>query len=554
MTIVTDYTAILAINDESDARWNVGAPLRTGAVVTYSFLAGAQLPAQSELYYGATGSTSLTAAQKTSFRKAVKEYADATGLVFVEVPNGRAAMIDVFNVIGTGNVAGYANYPEASRNDVSTGDIAFGMSGSWAPGTWQYAAVLHELGHAVGLQHPHDGSKILQSSKDSQAFTLQSYNFVSPNADELGPLDEAALAHMYGNAQASEDWTATWNSSTFKVEVRLDTGHNRIITTEDDTKVMAYAGNDVVFGRNGDDQLMGLHGNDGLHGGGGADRLWGQVGNDKLYGNQGNDWLSGGQGRDTLFGGTNNDTLLAGAQADILRGGAGGDKLFGNAGHDKLFGEVGDDFLRGHLGNDHLNGGLGQDSQYGDFGNDRLFGGSGNDKLFGASGNDRLFGQLGDDVLFGGTGRDALFGGLGADTLNGGLWADTLSGEAGDDRLFGGGGNDLVWGGSGHDILYGEGGADRLNGGAGNDVMTGGWGDDWFAYGRGADRIRDWSDGETIEIHTAGLTSVGATPSAVVAAATVVDGNTVLDFGDGNSLTLVGLTTPSLLTDDLVLV
>jgi Ca2+-binding RTX toxin-like protein len=88
------------------------------------------------------------------------------------------------------------------------------------------------------------------------------------------------------------------------------------------------------------------------------------------------------------------------------------------------------------------------------------------------------------------------------------------------------------------DILIGRGGDDTLNPGPGKDVMIGGGGFDIFVFGEGygKDVIRDFdADG-----------GVGAQDLIDATFADVIDtrqknGNTILDFGDGDTLTLVGV-------------
>ncbi|HEX6603527.1 MAG TPA: cadherin-like domain-containing protein, partial [Sphingomicrobium sp.] len=72
--------------------------------------------------------------------------------------------------------------------------------------------------------------------------------------------------------------------------------------------------------------VVGTSGNDAaLNGNTGDNVIAGNAGNDTLNGNDGNDFLYGGAGADTLNGGNGNDTLEGGTGADQLTGGAGTD-------------------------------------------------------------------------------------------------------------------------------------------------------------------------------------------------------------------------------------
>ncbi|TYB84078.1 calcium-binding protein [Oceaniovalibus sp. ACAM 378] len=319
-------------------------------------------------------------------------------------------------------------------------------------------------------------------------------------------------------------------------------GPDRLTGTEGANSMIGM-GNDVLDGRRGADRIWGNGGNDTLIGGGGFDSLWGGDGDDVLWGNAGNDSLEGEAGDDTLSGGIGADTLTGGDGHDVLSGDAGPDLLFGGAGNDTLSGNAGADVLHGDDGNDLLNGGINHDTLYGDGGDDTLLGMNGNDVLYGGAGRDDIQGNAGADLLYGGAGND---------TLNGGINHDTLYGEDGNDLLSGMNGADVLYGCPGDDRLQGNAGPDTLDGGAGNDTLNGGLADDVFIFNGGHDVVLDFqNDLDRIRLDN-GLWGGGARSVAqVLAGAVVVDGNTVLHFGTHDSLTIIGLTNPAALADDL---
>ncbi|UKJ76048.1 Ig-like domain-containing protein [Azospirillum brasilense] len=290
----------------------------------------------------------------------------------------------------------------------------------------------------------------------------------------------------------------------------------------DNVEFAAVVGNATLVGGDGeqivygDDHQQYMYlgaGDDILHGGGGNDTIASAGGNDTLYGDDGDDVVMGGEGDDWLFGGEGND---------LVGGGVGNDALFGGTGRDILFGEDGDDTLTGEEGDDTLSGGAG---------NDLLFGGVGNDFLIGDAGDDTISGGLGNDVALGGAGRDLIGLGAGDDLASGDGGDDTLFGEEGADTLFGGAGNDLLNGGAGNDVLFADGGADTLWGGAGADV---------FAFGRasGGSVVMDFQAG----VDRLALYDAGMDLGAVIRSARVEGGNTTLDVGSGNRITILGQT------------
>ncbi|MCV2890995.1 calcium-binding protein [Ruegeria aquimaris] len=138
-----------------------------------------------------------------------------------------------------------------------------------------------------------------------------------------------------------------------------------------------------------------------------------------------------------------------------------------------------------------------------------------------------------DVIVFDDSGHDVdLLGGN--DQALGGTEDDTFRGGAGNDRLGGAGGNDNLIGDAGNDTLEGGDGDDMLRGGAGDDLMTGGDGADEYVIepGGGADRITDF-DRSQDRLSFDGVDTGAATGANV-------DGNRVITFEDGATLTLVG--------------
>ena len=370
--------------------------------------------------------------------------------------------------------------------------------------------------------------------------------------------------------------------------------------TNSDDFLFGSNGYDQIFGRNGADTIHGLGGSDELYGEAQDDTLHGGTGNDFLNGGSGDDILHGNDGNDTLDGSLNDDFLYGGGEDDYLIGGGGRDYIFGGGENDTIVWENGDgnDVADGGSGTDRLSlttaDEFGGDSFLGErfsltasgveaifqrtsdnpfnvvLSNTEqveLFTQDGADSLevgdltgtgvesivlFGGDGSERisstgftpltLYGEGGSDFLVGGLGNDEIHGGDRGDRLGGGEGNDLLLGEAGDDTLTGGPGNDTLEGGEGDDGLVG---------GAGNDVLSGDAGADQFRYdlppvGGGEDIITDFVVGlddlflggiTAVQLDTNGNSSLDDGDNRVQ----VIDTDLVITIGDGNSLTVNGV-------------
>ena len=358
------YCALL-VNDVT--RLNGHAAKGAPVLVSFSFASGPRL--------AEPGAVPADRTLKSAVRAAVAEAERAAGVRFVEVEPGADPMMS-FHYNGDRDGWSWATLPRGDVVDASvTTSVAMNRGyGDYEPGSGGFQVLLHEIGHAMGLKHPHDGATRLPRALDNTNNTLMSYNWRGPDKAEYQALDRAALKALYGPPGALDGVSVLWDGGDDVLTVRGTARGDTIVATNDSV---------VMHGGDGRDHLVGRGADDTLHGGDGADRLRG-------------------------FDGA--DALLGGGRSDRLWGGWHDDRLIGEGGHDRLFGEEGRDLLRGGLGRDTLSGGPDAD---------RLLGGGGADRLFGNAGDDRLDGGPGADWLAGGPGADifVLRPGQGADTI-----------------------------------------------------------------------------------------------------------------------------------------
>lgn len=293
---------------------------------------------------------------------------------------------------------------------------------------------------------------------------------------------------------------------------------------------------------------------------------------------------------------------LIGADIDYT-GSAGDDVIKGGMGIDSFLSSEGDDFYNGGAGDwDNINyrsdpsgvyvsltKGTATDG-WGDTDTikniEMVFGSMFDDTLIGTTGTQIFRGYAGDDVINGSGGKqdqvrydkDAQFGGLSGVTVNlkkgyaidgfgdrdtlknlenvlGSDSADKITGSGGNNRLQGKAGNDVINGLGGNDVLLGDDGKDKLNGGTGNDDLYGGNAADIFIFDDnfGTDEIFDFSTaGKKEKIDLSDVTSIATYKDLMNNHISDVGGNAVIDDGNGNTITIYGVTVDDLAKNDFV--
>ncbi len=374
---VNDYTALLAYTDSSPSRWNALTTPGSSVVVTYNFTTGADLPddptAPATGPYGTTSYQAFNAEQQSIMRGVIDKAQAVSGVIFVEVDG--PAMLNMYSALGAAGISGFANYGQGLDNYTNSADLR--MVYQNFNNAFTYQILLHELGHTLGLKHPHSGSVQLEEAADFAANTVMTYNIAAPYEDDFGVLDIAAFEHLYGGAGATAGFQIL---SAFgdPIVLRASNRDDRVVSTDEGAEIQGRGGNDELTGRQG------------------ADLLLGQAGNDLLKGGYGMDILRGGNGADTIIGDIGSaftgagDTIAGHAGDDTINGNAGNDRILGGSGNDLIFGENDDDFIIGGAGNDTIDGGNGSD---------RLIGGAGRDTIIGGDGNDRSTGGADADTF-----------------------------------------------------------------------------------------------------------------------------------------------------------
>ncbi|UQV18018.1 DUF4214 domain-containing protein [Brevundimonas albigilva] len=314
----------------------------------------------------------------------------------------------------------------------------------------------HELGHALGLSHPHEGQwGPIPLAYDSIEYSTMSYRLHTTQQDgdysgshheqSFMMLDIAALQYLYGANFAfnATDTTYVFDPATGQMVVN---GVGGAVPAYDVVLRTIWDGGGVDtydFSNFDRDQVISLQPGEWSTFDSSmlatliqrADTPGGALRPIYAAGNLANALLYQGDIRSLI------ENAIAGDGDDIVTGNVANNILNGNGGHDDLRGMEGDDVLIGGAGNDRLDGGAGLDmADYRTAPNAvtvNLATGQANsvahgidtlvsiEGAYGTAFNDNFIGDAAANIFAAGAGNDTLTGAGGNDLLDGGAGVDT---------------------------------------------------------------------------------------------------------------------------------
>ena len=523
-----------------------GGATGTGATIYYSFPTSSSPTYWSSTYYNQanidtetrTGFSALNSTQQLAASSALQSWANVANITIEQVTETAVSVGDIrFAFTSNPFAMDFDTYAYAYYPDVTTpfgGDIWLNPNppttgANYNLGAKGYQTLLHEIGHALGLDHSFDsgfGDVYLPYQYEQYQYSVMSYSDTAATNDNgysgyypTTPMlmDIQAIQYIYGANMSyhTGDDVYVFHGGLNYYETIWDAGGN------DTIRYVSNTGGTIDLNAGKFSQL-------------GAPFLVAagtvtHYDNVAIAFNVTIENAIGGNGSDWLIGNNANNSLTGGAGADVIKGGAGADTMDGGVGYDTFEVDNEFDIVTESLtfaqggGIDMVNSSasftLGDNVENltlfsfntingtGNTLNNRIIGNTRANSLNGGAGNDTMYGGLGNDTYVVDSILDIIAEDIGGgiDTVQAsvsrtlGLNFDNLTlltvstdpltlalnninaiGNELANVLIGNIGNNILSGGLGTDTLQGDAGDDTLNGGVGNDNMDGGDGNDVY--------------------------------------------------------------------------
>ena len=354
--VLSGVNTVDSLLNPDHQKWSVTAGTTVALTDSFPWLGGSvaywQVNYSSSSEPQAAVRLAFNANQISAASNALQEWENVAGISFTQVADTSSNVGDfrfAFSSAVSSGTWGYCTYPDNSS--AAAADIwinpTYATQGDWSIGSYNYVAIMHEIGHGLGLKHPGNyniggggtSGPYLPTDLDYRNYTIMSYNNIKsqywdPSLHQnitvypKTPMvyDIAAIQYLYGanNTYHTGNDTYRFDPSIPFYTTIWDAGGNDTIDVSNfntNCTINLTSGHysSILYGIqiNASDIYDGTN-NLGISFG---------VTIENATGGSGNDFITGNSANNTLFGGTGNDTFVGGGGSDSIDGGSNVDAI-----------------------------------------------------------------------------------------------------------------------------------------------------------------------------------------------------------------------------------